>query len=339
MEEKILYILGAGASVNALPLARSFRKEWTTQIDPPDIVGLAYDLEHFDFTSLEGSRDPNPESPYNKIKDNFYWLANNANIFGDVDTYAKYLHLMQMTSELQLLKKTLSQYFAIKQILQKKLDHRYLSWLVTIMDEKKFPDNIKILSWNYDSQVELASKEMGPLEKVELGPNSSSYSSGVLACFPTLHPNLQEHHPVSLIHLNGNSSFLKGDDIIVSLLSDDYDDLESLQIIFDSSADLKPELHFVWQKGKYQTSLMERIRIMISNTTKLVVIGYSFPFFNRDVDKIIFEQLNKDIKFNKIYYQDPILDGQQLRSQFGLREKIDIVHIKQTQNFHVPFEY
>ena len=33
----------------------------------------------------------------------------------------------------------------------------------------------------------------------------------------------------------------------------------------------------------------------------VVIIGYSFPFFNRNVDREIFAELNKDVK---IYVQD-----------------------------------
>lgn len=78
---------------------------------------------------------------------------------------------------------------------------------------------------------------------------------------------------------------------------------------------------------------------MIAQTTIVVVIGYSFPFFNREYDKQIFEQLKEEKTCRKIYYQDPVLNGQQLKSQFNLSPQIDIVHIDGTNNFYVPFEY
>ncbi len=80
---------------------------------------------------------------------------------------------------------------------------------------------------------------------------------------------------------------------------------------------------------------------MIKGTTILVVIGYSFPFFNREVDKKIINNIKKSGNlFKKIYYQDPIKDGQQLRSQFDIKAgHVEIVHIKDTTNFFVPFEY
>ena len=47
----------------------------------------------------------------------------------------------------------------------------------------------------------------------------------------------------------------------------------------------------------------------------LVVIGYSFPFFNREIDKIIFSEMPT---IKKIYFQDPFLSGDFLFSQFNL---------------------
>lgn len=77
---------------------------------------------------------------------------------------------------------------------------------------------------------------------------------------------------------------------------------------------------------------------MVSGTTILVVIGYSFPFFNREVDKQIFNELNNRV-LKKIYFQDPVLNGKQLISQFGLSDNLKIEHIERTENFHIPFEY
>ncbi|MEI9954873.1 MAG: hypothetical protein WDM90_00825 [Ferruginibacter sp.] len=78
---------------------------------------------------------------------------------------------------------------------------------------------------------------------------------------------------------------------------------------------------------------------MIDGTTIIVIIGYSFPFFNREIDKIIFGNLMSPGPIKKIYYQDPVLTGEQLRAQFLLNPDIPIVHIKEVENFHVPFEY
>jgi hypothetical protein len=75
--------------------------------------------------------------------------------------------------EIQQLKLTISKYFAIKQMVKNARDNRYLPWLVSIMNRRIFPDNVKIISWNYDFQVELAMGQIGQLEDINYAANVS----------------------------------------------------------------------------------------------------------------------------------------------------------------------
>ncbi|CAN5783425.1 hypothetical protein BH11BAC7_BH11BAC7_17550 [soil metagenome] len=68
----------------------------------------------------------------------------------------------------------------------------------------------------------------------------------------------------------------------------------------------------------------------------LVVIGYSFPFFNRNIDRQLLENLLLSVR--KIYFQDPYLDGSFLRAQFGVGGNVAIEHIKDTNQFFLPHE-
>lgn len=108
---------------------------------------------------------------------------------------------------------------------------------------------------------------------------------------------------------------------------------------FLTSNDLHKLLHFAWENSVYHKSLMQHVKNMIYDTTIVVVIGYSFPFFNRQIDKEIFDILKANKIFRKIYYQDPVLNGQHLRAQFDIPPHIDIQHINKVDNFYVPFEY
>lgn len=341
MAEKILYYLGAGASVKALPLAKTV---W----DPNDnteylIRGLAFDLSHFDWKAIKVHFSDQDNLIMNTLDRRFKDLAEKADAFGDVDTYAKYLHLMDRGgSELTELKKTLSLYFAIKQKFTNALDSRYLPWLVCVMDQKMIPDNVKILSWNYDYQLELAAAQIGgTAEDVAHSGAGFSHTPAMLTNYPSLDPTFDRFGELSLIHLNGIAGYLAGDlegnfQRTASTFQDSYSNLENLNALYLEKNELKPQLHFAWEKSHYHKKLMDYVRQMIDRTTILVVVGYSFPFFNREVDKQIFQKLDK---LKKIYYQDPVLDGQHLKSQFGLRDNFRIVHIKNTDNFHVPFEY
>lgn len=338
MAEKILYFLGAGASAQALPLARSVgikNKE-------PDVPGLAYELKNINLNILLADLiNKSYQQLINKYTDSFNNLSSKADEFGDVDTYAKYLHLMHPGGpELQELKRNLSAYFSFKQMLLNARDKRYLPWLVSIMTQKIFPENVKILSWNYDFQVELASSQIGSSEDIDHKGTSFTYSPSTLSYYPNLDPTFSDHSLLSLIHLNGIAGFANTDQsAAASIFQKRYRGNVDSILLFMEQNNLQSHLHFVWEKSMYHTSLMNHVKTMIEKTTILVVIGYSFPFFNREVDKQIFAELTKDNSLHKIYFQDPVLTGQQLRAQFSLPEHLEIVHIQNKENFYIPFEY
>jgi hypothetical protein len=338
MTEKILYILGAGASVEAYPLARSvFDDKFELKIP-----GLAHELRYFDFDLYFPDLKEEDNKKYvQKLKLQFKIIADQADKFGDVDTYAKYLHLKNPGGlDLLNLKEMLSAYFIFKQKFLDVRDKRYLSWLVSIMDRKQFPKNIKVLNWNYDFQLEMAGDSIGQLEGVSHSHSSFIYSPSWIGHFPNLDPTFREYEELSLVHLNGIAGYIKQNDIKKGSVYNDLlgNHIEDL-LKFMQLNNLHSMIHFVWEKSGYHSELLEKMNTIINDSTILVVIGYSFPFFNREVDKRIFEQLKADNKLRKIYFQNPILNGQQLRAQFNIDNSIEIIHISQTENFHIPFEY
>ncbi len=127
-----------------------------------------------------------------------------------MDTYAKFLHLTKPGgAELHELKKTVSAYFSIKQMLLNARDKRYLPWLVSVMQRKVFPENVNILSWNYDFQVELAATQIGEAEDIDHRGISFTYSPPMFSYYPNLDPTFDNQGLLSLIHLNGIAGFAK----------------------------------------------------------------------------------------------------------------------------------
>lgn len=339
MAEKITYIFGAGASAQALPLAKSV---WREDIRlGPKIPGLAYELLNFDFGYLDNLPSKNSQNTKSTKSQIFKKISKQADIFGDVDTYAKYLHLLNPGGEeLQELKQALSEYFVIKQNIMKAIDPRYLPWLVSIMDKKRFPENIKILSWNYDFQIELAAGKIEALEEISYNGPVISYQPSFLSYLPNLDPSFSDQGQLSLIHLNGTAGFAKGGKSGTACafqkgIKNSKRDL----ISFIDSNQLNSQIHFAWEGGGHHNSLMAYVNPMIIDSTILVIIGYSFPFFNRQIDKEIFKTIKQYSNLKKIYYQDPVLTGQQLKSQFDLDNDLDIIHISNVKNFHIPFEF
>lgn len=112
MAEKILYILGAGASANALPLAKTALDKETGDIL---IDGLASALNKVNLDKIFLPVEHNNANNYDDMKNRFKWLSGASKVFGDVDTFAKYLHINQPGGEqIQRLKKTLAEFFIIK---------------------------------------------------------------------------------------------------------------------------------------------------------------------------------------------------------------------------------
>lgn len=208
------------------------------------------------------------------------------------------------------------------------------------MTKKTFPENVKILSWNYDFQVELAAAQIGVMEDVEHIESTFTYSPSTFLSYPNLDPTFRDYDSLSLIHLNGIAGFFKSSNLKrASAFQKKYsENMDLLASFLKENAD-KTQLHFAWEKSEYHSELMDHVKSMIDGTTILVVIGYSFPFFNREIDKQIFNSIKNTTAFERIYYQDPILTGQQLKSQFQLSPNIDITHISNTNNFYIPFEY
>jgi hypothetical protein len=113
---------------------------------------------------------------------------------------------------------------------------------------------------------------------------------------------------------------------------------------FKATKDKEHLISFAWEdedSSNKNIFINQRITIareIAAKTEILVVVGYSFPFFNRKIDQEIFKSMKDTLQ--KIYFQDPVNDGNQLRIQFDLSEKAssNIEHISQVDNYHIPYE-
>lgn len=108
---KVTYLLGAGASAKALPTVKA---TLTTE-------GLSESLKTFaDNIKANNSVDVLHKDFIDKISDDLYWVAHNSLKFGTPDTFAKFLFLQDRQS-LPRLKKALSFYFTVEQVINKRL--------------------------------------------------------------------------------------------------------------------------------------------------------------------------------------------------------------------------
>ncbi|MFX5587009.1 hypothetical protein ABTE16_19900, partial [Acinetobacter baumannii] len=80
---------------------------------------------------------------------------------------------------------------------------------------------------------------------------------------------------------------------------------------------------------------IEILKSLTEGTDILVIIGYSFPFFNRKIDRQLFESIGPNAK---IYYQDPnaLENSKLIRTLFGMPN--EITPITYLDQYYVPFE-
>ncbi len=180
---------------------------------------------------------------------------------------------------------------------------------------------IKILSWNYDLQFELNLQRLY-LEKTihfvqsifQIFPNKDTYNET-----NNLRMDLSRF---AMVKLNGNAIWNE---------KEMYQPLVYTRTIFDShtAVDQNETLakyflseyakhqsfdeqlkcfNFAWENDKYfkdkyygHNVNLERAEKIASETEILVVIGYSFPIFNREIDNMLFQKMTN---LEKVYIQD-----------------------------------
>ena len=251
-----------------------------------------------------------------------------------IDTYAKKLLLTRRYNDLKCLKNVLSAFFVWAQ-LEGTLDQRYDTFLANILqiNDLNFPKEISVISWNYDSQFEIAYK---------------NYSSNV--SLPIYEKNVDGNFPQlkdagRIFKINGSANF--GDFNMVNFIKNDVTVEPIIQLIeyyghlnVDTSEmgfSFCSHLSFAWEASEKQNQLMYEIKQTTADTESIVVIGYSFPYFNREIDRTIFAGIPN---LKTIYIQDPNPDAVEpsLRAVLPDGSNVKIEHQKDCTQFYLPRE-
>ena len=93
---------------------------------------------------------------YDKLKEEFRWLKESSENHQTIDTFAKKLWVTDK-AEYQRLKSALSAFLTLVQLFESP-DKRYDAFFANILgsSSSKLPNDMSILSWNYDYQFEIA---------------------------------------------------------------------------------------------------------------------------------------------------------------------------------------
>jgi hypothetical protein len=352
MGKRITYLLGAGASANTIPvvafmhermkeLAVHFYRMLKRHVDTKDFTKTSeynWDLHH-----CMGILD--------RIYNELDWLITEAGDYYTIDTLAKKFYLMDDINSLKRLKRSLITYFTLEQILfvpnnfsKQRTDKRYGSFLAAI-SKKRYPiaggnpnglaaenlgfalsNQIRILSWNYDMQFELAIKSLTQTtiqhikKEFQILPNIESKSEVNKINLAIDRFAMVKLNGDAIWNKNMESGNLYGATIFDLISKRDSEDqllINFLQAYVRSDIEktmqndsLTParSFNFAWENDanfidKYpgHEKNLETAELIASETEILVVIGYSFPIFNREIDTKIFNKMNK---LKKVYIQD-----------------------------------
>ncbi|MFP9099886.1 hypothetical protein ACLI09_12620 [Flavobacterium sp. RHBU_24] len=343
---KITYFLGAGASYQALPI-------WKAQ--GQSMIDLAYYIMTF-VARRDGT--PNNQLIYPELfKDirltefclKLISFGEHAQEYGSIDIYAKRLYLTDNHEELNELKYCLSVYFDIwENFLHKsfflkevegvrynKIDKRYYSLLSVILNkldgEPKLNENISFITWNYDLQLEMAFDSFLPR------PSSS---------FEDLDSKIQfmdnQNHARKVLHLNGfRGIFYDGDKHYENVDKDRCLSLEDyLERLLDNYTQFKnPDynncIKYAWESN---SEALTEAKDIMSKTDVLVIVGYSFPAFNRKLDIELIHEFESGEGFKRTIYQDPFANDDIVNSIFYDSSRVELKKENISQ-FYIPHEF
>lgn len=335
---KVTYYLGAGASYNAIPIVGQLEKAFK------DLEKQASELSG-DFEKLELI------IAFKLFQAHMQTGAKASESFGTIDTYAKHLWLTS-PSDLKALKTSLSFFFTVWQEIDKRffnhgdirndpfknIDPRYLGLFANYLEKKDgnimLNEDVKFITWNYDSQIERALS-------LFTGTNDTQHTFRKFKVYPFDYTNPNPN----VVHLNGvaglyssgtnetNTFFdlVEGDKRISSVFN------KSLHTINSRNISNKKYFTFAWEDDDFSLGAINHAEQILKNTEILVIIGYSFPTFNDQVDKQLMKVLKESEKFKMIYFQDPNATKEFLNTRFGIpHNKITIV--TKTDQFILPLD-
>lgn len=208
------------------------------------------------------------------------------------------VHINEINSELT------EKFLFYKKSLYSELDYRNDSVYTNLLNyqTKHISPDINFISWNYDNQFEIAyshySKRINDLDEIQRD----------LQIFPSLNNDDFDYARSAIIKLNGSCGFYDDSKKYSNLFnysnhSFDESSLETfLNILIPERCNFKHTIKFAWENDEQVTEVRKIAKDIIKNSDVIVVIGYSFPTFNREIDRFIFSEF--DNGENLFYYQE-----------------------------------
>jgi hypothetical protein len=364
MPKRLTYLLGAGASANAIPLVNSLTERFKLFCNH-----LSYYFEN-KIDNVELSTFKLKQNSLIKAIENHY----------TIDTYAKKLFLqnknLHTNNDYNILIKYLSAYFIYEQLnintsdscnryleeiiypvmfsegyedpniekVKKILidfDYRYDSFFASMLEVNKnneltMPDEVNIISWNYDFQI----------EKAFMNFSNSSLDDAMcrLNVVGTPHNTFDRDSNCShVIKLNGTAGFASKNkyDSFFDFSKHSLDDSSFgifSDILLKRKSSYENGIRFSWENNSLSQKVINLAQYKLSLSDIIVVIGYSFPYFNRVTDRHIFKNALTN-QGAKIYIQAPGKDVSSIINRFeGVLFGANPIPFTELDQFLIPNE-
>lgn len=354
--KNVVYLIGAGASARALPTVKEMPSALLTH---STCVERRFSKEYGGEVDIRYAR---------RYKDFMNRMAKWSKEYGTIDTYARSLFLLNRTHELNELKLHLSMYFMLEEAMTRKVDFdyfpdvpitlktdrvdtRYLGWLALLMDvDSGINPRVNIVSWNYDLQLEHAMALFRGHECL-----GDLHTDPQFQVYPT--PDREDRtfvRPPSLIRLNGvaghDRTEVSGDALYKSQLVRESDAKDFGAELFNRYYTylLNPEtmhargssITFAWEKDLVAANAQRLACRALIRADVLVVIGYSYPTFNRTIDRALYKFFSHEGSGQKrVVLQSRSLSPATFKEMMGQTGDTPLV-IQETNldQFHVPSE-
>lgn len=306
---KITYLFGAGASKHALPIVNEIPDRILKLIDLLESDDLKLD-EAVTFAQLNIPNQKNDYEYQKELINSLRWMYQESKNHASIDTFAKKLFIKNESVNLKRLKIAMSIFFIFEQALNKP-DSRYDSFYSAILNNSihNLPKNINILSWNYDYQFELAFTAYS--NQFDIDQNNS------MLRVKSKHGDTFDSEGFGIYKLNGTTgmydtsrynNYYYTNNLHNPIGKEFIKTLTRNYVAAIYLRNIESTLSFAWEteyprfnrKGVIESAIASSL-----DSVALVIIGYSFPFFNREIDRKIIGNMTK---LKRVYIQAPDAD-------------------------------
>ena len=345
---RIVYLLGAGASAQTLPMVSQIPKaleehhQW--------LWGYAREAK-----ARQDMIEGKPETERSKLLGEYLMIIDELKTGSanheSIDTYAKKLYLRGKTiaadrTKLIEMKIGLALFMAYLQAKKRTADKRYDGFLASLLTPTPggtltLPPDVLVLNWNYDQQLALSHAAY---------QHEGSLWGGVeqLGMRPLEMLAIRSHYPCRSVHLNGMFAYRADFDEIHPLVdwttNNEEDLLNSMMLFYARlrySGKMGPGrllLRFAWEVNENTVAAFKLLDEVLATCEALVVIGYSFPFFNREIDREIVKRMPR---LKHVYVQAPQKHAEEIARTvrtMNLPEGCEVEPYGNTDKFLLPPE-